>query len=467
MKPNILFITTDQQRPELGCTGHPCLRTPHLDQLSTEGILFTQAYSDCPICIPARTTMITGMQSHVYGMPSFALRYRIERDRTLLLGSLMTKAGYQTRLIGKTHWHTEPDFRAGFECVLEGGVRNKEIIRSYGQLPATGIGTNELSPMLSNCPEEIQHTNWCISKSIDFLEDERDSSQPFFLWVSLVEPHPANEVSEPYYSMYDSEIIPDPVFPEWAEEDRCPYAIRQLRIGNAHAAMTDNAKRKARAVYYGKTTHVDHQLGRLLGALMKKGIWNSTAVFFTSDHGEHLFDYGTCFKSSFLEPTARLPFLVRFPPSMSTLRGTRSQALIELADLLPTFCDIAKIDPPNDITGKSIMPLVSGTVKHIRDFLHGQIDNSHMFHDGRYKYLYFADDGSELLFDKAVDVMDEVNLAHDTHLLNPIKQRFIEHLQHERSNHLSGGKLLNLHKKITPEDRRNVISWMGLTLAGR
>ena len=468
MRPNILFITTDQMRPDmLGCAGHPCIRTPHLDMLATEGILFTRAYTDCPVCIPARTTMITGIQSHIYGMPSFEPGYRIQRDKDKFLGSLMTKAGYQTRMIGKTHWHTEPDFRAGFETLIATKVRHMEHLRKYENMPSSGIGANELTPTLSTCPEEMQDPNWCIQKSIDFFEQEHDSSQPFFLWVSTEDPHPSNIAREPYYSMYDNEDIPNPVSPEWAEKETCPYAIEQIRLANAHENMNEKERRKAQGVYYGKVTNIDHQLGRLIGLLIAKGLWDNTIVVFTTDHGEHLFDYGTCFKTTFLDSSGRLPFLVRFPENMKTMRGVTSDALIELADLLPTFCDIAGADTPEDVTGKSLMPVIMGEKDSIRDSMHGQIRNSHMFIDGNYKYLYFVDDGVELLFDKSSDPMDEFNLAGDEDLLKPIRERFIKHLEEEKNAHLENGKLLNLNKTIGEDEKYSVVSWKGLSSIGR
>ncbi len=165
-KPNILFVTTDQQRADsLGCEGHPCVRTPHLDLLAAEGVRFTQAYSDCPVCIPARTTLVTGLQSHRYGMPEYSESYRIERDRELFLGSLMTAAGYQTCLIGKSHWHTEPHFRGGFETWVrfEGFERERREKVPRGAWP--GIGGNELSASLSPFPPELCTTNWAVTKA--------------------------------------------------------------------------------------------------------------------------------------------------------------------------------------------------------------------------------------------------------------------------------------------------------------
>jgi len=461
-RPHIVLITSDQQRGDsLGCMGHPCVRTPHLDMLATEALRFDQAYTDCPICIPARTTMVTGIQSHVYRRPDFAPRFRIDRPREQFLGALLTRAGYQSRLVGKTHYHTDPSFAAGFESWVSWKQLGRDA-RRLGAAPApTGIGGNEMSPLLSTGRQELQSTNWAVSRSIEFLED-REQDRPMFLWTSLIDPHPPNVIHEPYYSMYDAAPVPEAVFGDWAADETCPVAIRKVRYGNAHAHMRPDEARKARGVYYGLITNIDHQLGRLFGTLMRLGMWDDTVILYTTDHGEHLGDHGMYFKGTFLEGAAHIPLLVRCPKWMQAQRGASTGALAELADLLPTLCDITGAEVPPDVTGRSLLPLLRGQVDAVRDDLHGQIGNQHMFHDGKYKYLYFADDGRELLFDKAADPLDERDLSGDEALTASLRDRFCAHLQAEGSEHLVDGELVNLHQRITHDDETNVIGWMGL-----
>jgi arylsulfatase A-like enzyme len=323
------------------------------------------------------------------------------------------------------------------------------------------IGVNEMTPMLNTHPKEFTHTDWTVQQSVDLLED-LEKGRPFFLWTSLIDPHPANQVHEPYYSMYNDEEIPEPVLPDWSQDERCPWVIRNIRNGNSFWSMNENERRQMRGVYYGMVTNIDHQLAHLFGALMRQGLWDNTVVVFTTDHGEMLGDYGTCFKGTMLDPSARLPFLVRLPQRMKPKVNTRCRALVELADLLPTFCDIAGVDPPEDVTGRSILPILRGEADHIRGELHGQIDGSHLFHDGRYKYLYFADDGRELLFDKENDPLDEYDLAGEAELVEPIRRRFKAHLASEGHAHCQGGQLLNHGRTDADIDPSNVIGWMGL-----
>ncbi len=461
LRPNIVLITSDQHRGDaMGCYGHPCVRTPHLDIIAGEGIRFDQAYTDCPICIPARTTMITGIQSHRYGQPNFASDHRIERVRPDFLGSLMTAAGYQTCLIGKSHWHTPSSFRGGFETWIPFGRLASEKQAAVQELGMHGIGVNELAPTLSPLPAHLNSSNWAVSRAVEFVE-EREREQPFFLWLSMIDPHPPNVIHEPYYSMYDKDEIPEPVHPEWANGLRCPVALGKIRCGNSHATMTPTHIRKARGVYYGMISNFDHQLGRLFGTLMREEQWDKTVIVYTSDHGECLFDYGTCFKGSFLEPATRIPMLMRFPKSMGIQGRKSSRALVELADLLPTFCEIAGARMPSDVTGCSLLPHLRAEAREVRQQLHGQIGRQHMFLDGRYKYLYFCDDGADLLFDKEADPLDEHDLSGDRALVKPIRNAFIAHLEAEGHEHVADGELEAGSARVTEEDRTNISGWMG------
>lgn len=442
-RPNILFITSDQHRADsLGCYGHPCVQTPHLDQLAYEGMRFTNAYSNCPVCIPARTSLITGIKAHRYGKPSYAEDYRIVRSRKDFLGSLITDAGYQSCLVGKTHWHTEPTFRAGFEQVVwMSKLRKQELIEQGRAFNPTGIGFNEITPTLSKTPSHLHSTDWIVDQCIEFLET-RECQQPFFLWASFTDPHPPFVIHEPYYSMYDSDDIPEPAISEWSrDESRCPYSHYMNQWLTKANTLSSRQIRKARAVYYGMITNIDHQLGRLFGKIMHDGDWENTLVVYLSDHGEFLGDHGTARKSSFLEAAANVPLIIRPPLNMAFEPGGLSDALVDLTDVLPTFCDFAGANIPEDIDGKSLMPLLKADCDGIHKQMHGNIDGTHMIHSGRYKYIYWSEDGKEMLFDTVCDPCDMHPIYGDK--LKQMRQKLIDHLKEERHEHLVNGELLN------------------------
>ncbi len=462
-KPNILLITSDQHRADsMGCYGHPVVQTPHLDQLAHEGMRFDAAYADCPVCIPARTTMITGRRAYNNGITRYAADERVERERGDFLGSLVTEAGYQTHLVGKTHWHTEPSFRAGFESVTWQSLMRKEHLTRLGQpMGQYGIGNNELTPMLSRIPPELQLTGWSCERAVEFLQ-LREREQPFFLWLSIQDPHPPFLIHEPYYSMYDDCPIPAEIESEWSgEEELCPRYHRLLQGEMKTGVMSPAQRRKMRSVYYGMISHMDHQISRVFGTLMYQGDWEDTLVIYTSDHGEFLGDHGAGKKTSFCEASARVPFLVRPPkswreePGVAKGLGGSSEAMVELADLLPTICDAAGARIPDDVDGKSVLPIVKGETEKTKDFIHGHINETHMYRDEEYKYVYYADDGSELVF-QVDDRDDETALAvrgptgsrGDLALLDRYRALFVELLAEEGHPDLdSKGNLRNLGLK--------------------
>lgn len=462
-KPNILFITTDQHRGDsLGCSGHRCVQTPHLDQLFHEGVNFTNAYADCPLCIPARTTILTGIHGHNYGCCDWRPDFRIDFPREKFLASMLTRAGYQTELIGKTHWQLDPSDRAGFEHVISYERLYEQRRRELGRpgFDYEGLGYNELYPTLCTVPRHLHGTDWVIDRGLEFLE-HRQKNQPFFLWISVHDPHPPLIAYEPYFSMYDRADIPDPVLPDWLDTEECPKWLHDHRWMFNPGPMSPSRVRKARSVYYGMITYVDHQINRLFGRLMGNGLWDDTVVVYASDHGEQLGDYHDVHKSSFYEGSARVPLLVRFPGRYGYPVGQQNVGLVELADLYPTFLQISGCDIPEGIDGRSIMPLVDGTAGSVRDFLHGQHNHSHMIRTPTHKYLYFAEDGAEQVFDMTGDRRDDRNLAGDRTITDRLRKTLTDHLIAEQNTDAANGKLLNEGRVREPVERLRAINPLG------
>ncbi len=463
MRPNIILITSDQHRADtMGCAGHPCVRTPHLDRLAAMGTRFTRAYADCPVCVPQRTTWVTGRQAHVNGAPFYSETHHIQRDPSQFLGSLITSAGYQSILIGKSHWHTDPDFAGGFERWIP-FTQLAEKIKEHTGRPGvnySGLGYNEINPSLSYLPPGLYSTDWAVDQALRVIE-QRDFQRPLFLWLSLTDPHPPNVIHEPYYSMYRNagEEIPPPISADWCENLPLDLASRWLPFPR----MNPQELRDARAVYYGKITNIDHQLGRLFGALEWNGIWENSLVVYTSDHGEMLGDFGGSAKSCFLDAAARVPLMVRAPTSAGVGPGALISTTVGMDDLLPTLCDYAEATPPEDVTGQSWRPLLEGREGYRREFFHGHIDDSHLYYDGRYKYLYFCQDGAELVFDMDSPEGETRDLSSDKELVARLRSALEKHLRDENHPHCESGRLLN-RNVARPSDRelraRNVTGWI-------
>ena len=445
-RPNIVLITGDQHRADtLGCAGHPCVETPHLDLLAYQGTRFTNAHADCPVCIPARTTLITGRRAHENGKAEYGADYRLDRDRRDILGSLLTEAGYQTELVGKTHFHSEPDFRAGFEHVTWfASLRRQQMLESGKPGLQAGLGYNASHTALSPFPPHLNQTNWAVEKACDFLET-RERSQPFALWVSTNDPHPPYFIHEPYYSMYEHRDIPEPVVADWVGTDAEPINHFVQRHQLNKGPMTPAEVRAMRRVYYGMVTNLDHQVGRLIAQLEYLGDLDDTLIVYTADHGEALGDHGAVAKRSFLSCSAKLPMIVRPPKTWGLQPGQVCDGLVEWADLLPTLCDAAGARVPDDVTGRSMLPHVRGESATVGGHvMHGHIESRHMLHDGRYKFIYDTDDGSEQCFDTRDDP-DDLHPLTGEHP-GRLRKILIEHMTAEGHEHVADGKLLNRGK---------------------
>ncbi len=449
----------------MGCAGHPAVRTPHLDQLAREGIRFTRATTECPVCIPARTGLLTGIHPAIYGMPSYADAHRFERPRDQLLGSLMTRAGYQTVLVGKRHWHRDPSCTGGFETVIpiERCKRQQSLAAGGWGFPS-GTEANELSPSPFPLSQDLYSTNWITDRCCEVFA-ERDETRPLCLWASYVDPHPPLAIHEPYYSMYRHQDLPTPVTADWVDSEDCP--LDHLEHALAWGGRLGPAElQDAAAVYYGMITNLDHQLGRLFGMLQTMGILDNTLILYTSDHGEMMGDHGDAAKSSFYHSASDIPFIVRPPKSWEVKPGQEHPALVGLTDLLPTLCHTAGVTPPEDVSGRDLTPIVRQGADRVRDSFIGAIDGRYLVENGEHRWLYHVADGKEQLF-RTDDRYEEQPLPCDAQTTGPFRQELIRFLSNAGSPDIVDGDLRNDHRTPPPLNELRARNLLGLPAAGR
>jgi len=446
-RPNILLITTDQQRFDtIAALGNRHIHTPHLDWLADEGIAFTRAYSDAPVCMPARATIMTGKHGFNSGLTGNQTSFS-PMQRYPTLPALLTRAGYQTRAQGKMHFHP---MRAhyGFEYVELPMEYYRECRRhpQCGLPKEHGVGENEMTPVISTVHELHSLTNWTVRRSIDFLET-RDDTRPFFLWTSFTKPHPPWDPCANYWALYQGRPVPDPVFGDWsASLEKMPQGfLAPTYLLNNAWRMSPEQLRDARRAYYACITHIDYQLGLLFARLREMGLLRNTWIVFTTDHGEMLGDHHMGAKSVFLEGSAHIPLLIR-PPADSwdpkPHAGKKVETLVTLADLLPTLLAIAGVTPPADLDGADLMSFVDRPDVE-RDF-YGVCDSYYCLIRGRRKYLWAARGGEELLFDLERDPMERENLAGTAAAsgeLAELRRELIRRMAAHNSRHVADGRL--------------------------
>lgn len=407
-QPHILLITTDQQRHDAtGVTGPAFLRTPHFRHLCSQGVRFNRAYADCPLCVPSRTTIMTGQPAYVHGLSENGpTRGVIDRARSLptVIGDL----GYQTAAIGKMHFGPQRT-RHGFdEMVLPDDYYREQGKAGHEQQPMRhGLGQNEFFPGMATVPEAQTLTAWTAEQCVDYIRYRRDPDVPFFLWCSFSKPHPPFDPPEPYYSMYLNSDIPEPVVDDWSRSDDCPIAFRRFIERRGTDLLSPEVIRAARAAYYGLITQVDYNMGRIFGALQESGLLRDTLILYASDHGEFLGDHQCGAKSFFHEASARIPFVLRLPQSKGTVPVNRvDERLVTLADIYPTLLRAAG-GQPEQTHGRDLIGLLKGEVEARQTVvgLKGLADSpEHLsITDGLWKYMYYPEGPSEQLFDLKTD----------------------------------------------------------------
>ena len=432
--PHLLLITTDQQRFDtVACAGNQRIWTPHLDWLCDGGVRFDNAYSDCPVCLPARTTLMTGLHAWRHGVMSNRWVEGACTPDGSLAGRL-GRAGYQTRLVGKQHHGPGIRHLMGFDAQEE----TADYFRFYHQHPqlgtprAGGLGMNEHVPGIDTVGEEHSLSHWAVRRSIDFLET-RDPSRPFFLWLSFHDPHPPFVPCASWAQQYAQAEVPAPWRGDWSRTaDAVPAGFQAVTRELSMTQRLDAERiRQARRAYYALISQVDAHLGLLFGWLGELGLMQDTWIVFTSDHGEMLGDHHLGGKCVPFEGSARVPLIVRpaaSPRQLHPLRGSTSDALVCLADIMPTLLNLAGAPVPDGLDGLDLMAAQTDTAR--RERLFGSCGGYlHYLKEGTLKYCRETLDGRELLFDLATDPHEERDLSASHPALSRLRRLLEEHLQ--------------------------------------
>ncbi|MEZ4679310.1 MAG: sulfatase-like hydrolase/transferase [Caldilineaceae bacterium] len=222
--------------------------------------------------------------------------------------------------------------------------------------------------------------------------------------MSFHRPHPPLDPPEYYLNHYRHKPLPPPIMGDWAATQK-PVRGLDSPVPTSQAEIE-----LAQRAYYAQMTHIDHQLNRMFMALYEFGVLTNTAILFTADHGEMLYDHNLVAKAQPFDGSARLPFILRLPKS-ADYQATQKEvtAVVELRDLLPTFCDLAGVVVPEQIDGRSILPLCRGENGGWRGYLHGEHTSgaeggaNQWLTDGHEKYIWFTQTGRELFFNLDVD----------------------------------------------------------------
>lgn len=457
-RPNILLIVSDQHRGDaLGYAGHPIVQTPYLDHVAASGSHFTNAYSACPVCVPARRTLMTGATPAHHGV---TMNYDTRLDLPTMPGEL-ARAGYQTHLCGKLHLYPiralhgfmSADWADSPAQWVLGRYRNdyQRFLAAQGHFGpdqgyAHGMSGNGYIARPWHMEERLHFTNWVTESALGFL-DRRDPTMPFFLKVSYFAPHQPCTPPAYYFDKYMQMEIPEPEVGDWARVHDAP--VRGMDVNAWRISLDRDPYRRMCAGYYGSIEHIDHQIGRLFRHMPA-----NTVVIYTSDHGEMLGQHQMMRKRVPYEGSAKVPFLVKLPKRAGIAQGRAVSAPVELMDIMPTVLDLAGVDCPETVDGRSVLPLIRGDATEWRDHIHGECaaigslkSGMQYVTDGRRKYIYYPGRDEEQFFDLEADPREMHNLIDDPARGGEVslwRQKLIEELADRPEGFVRDGRLVPL-----------------------
>jgi arylsulfatase len=418
-QPNVLLVTVDHWFGRLlGCAGHPVIKTPTLDSLAAAGVRYRRAYSESPVCVPARRSIMTGTAPRDHGDRIF--QQDLPMPSLPTLAQTFRDAGYQAYAVGKLHVFPQRS-RIGFDDVLlsEEGRSQWGVADDYerylaahgyaGQAFAHGMSNNQYTVRPWHLPEDMHVTHWAAQQMSETII-RRDPTRPAFWYLSFTAPHPPLVPPAEYLAMYSLEEIDEPRRGDWVHQtDGLPVQLRRRQHEDSPIGLHEVDLRAAKRAFYAQCTYVDHQLRVVIGTLREQGLLDDTVIMFTSDHGDMLGDHDLWAKRTFYEKSANVPMIVVPAAGDSRLEpGATSSALMGLQDVMPTLLDLAGVQTPGSVQGRSVL-------RADRTCLNGEYgegaEATRMAHDGRLKLIYYPMGNVRQLFDVDEDPWDEHDLA--------------------------------------------------------
>jgi len=416
MPSNLLVIMSDEhQARAMGCAGHPFVQTPHLDALAERGMTFTDAYTPCPICVPARAAFAAGKYVHQTRLWDNAMPYTGNPPGW---GHTLQGAGIPVESIGKLHYRHDED-PAGFDVehipmqVANGVGMVWASIRKEDQrvkMPSRMLG-DYIGPGSSKYTE---YDEAVVNRTIRWFEERKASGdqRPWCLFIGLVAPHFPLVVPKEFYDLYPADSLPPVKLHPSTGYRRHPWVEKQNAMADSESMFENSGERlSAMAAYYGLCSWLDHNIGRVLEGLADAGLAETTTIVYTSDHGDNVGARGLWGKSNLYQESVSVPMIMAGP---ETPKGT-SDTPVSLLDLSATIPAHFGLDFTCE--GRPLQEIAAEPADLQRPIFSeyhaaGAVSGGFMLKKGRWKLNHYIDYPPEL-FDLDADPEELNDLAGD------------------------------------------------------
>ncbi len=459
---NVLLVTVDHWPGRLlGCNGRADLLSPTIDNLARCGIRFTNAYSNTPVCIPARRELMTGTSARTHGDRTHS--HFLEMPDIPTIAQTFRDNGYQAYGVGKLHVYPQRS-RIGFDDVIlnaEGRrvrfpheMRQDDYTRYLAREGCAGLehahamSNNDYSLRPWHLPEETHQSAWTAREMSEQIL-RRDPTKPAFWYCSFAAPHPPIVPPQAFIDMYKDVEIEWPFVGEWATPvQELPYCLQYYE--SVWDAKTEKLIRDARKGFHALCTQVDYYLKLVIGTLREEGELDDTIIAITSDHGDMLGNHGLWAKNLFYEDSTKVPFIIVPTLDSDDLGYDRTDdRLVELKDMMPTLLDMCGLPIPTSVEGLSLVD-----EKNSRQCVYGELweDDraTRMIRTATHKLIYYAVGNTVQLFDMEKDpneLKDVSDAPEYREVRNDLTQKLVSELYGGDTKWVSDGKLVGLPDK--------------------
>ena len=403
----------------LGASGNAVISTPNLDFLARHGCLFKHAYTASPSCLPARASLMTGLnQWHTGVLGMGAGQGPIPNDFPHTLAGTLQDDGYYCHLVGKGHFNPQRTSMGFHSQELDESGRmassdHRQWFKQQAPESVTpddhGVNWNSWHARPWHTEEYLHPSAWTMSRSLAFIEEQQEKNEPFFLNISFARPHSPYVPPAHYFNKYNNSELPEPYIGEWSTMHDDPQTAADPNAWRGN--MSDADIHNARAGYYGEISFIDTQIGRLLNYFNRNpDLAENTWILFSSDHGDMQGDHHLWRKTYAYEGSTHIPFILCPPIGGAASKRNEAHEVVELRDVMPTLLEIAGTSGPDYMDGQSCLSLIDDAADDWRDYIHGE--HCMCYHpdqemqyvtDGKRKFVWLPQIEVEQFFDLEQD----------------------------------------------------------------
>jgi iduronate 2-sulfatase len=409
-KPNVLFISIDDLRPELRCYASPQVKTPHIDKLAASAMIFNRAYCQVAVCGASRASLMTGILPTATRFTSYKTRADEDTPGAKTLPQTFKEAGYVTISNGKIfHNHNDANERSWSEPAWRPEVGHAKSFdpETTARLSARKRGRIFESP---DVPDDAYGDGKVAEKTIQDLRRLAESDKPFFLGCGFIRPHMPFYAPKKYWDMYERdkiEIADNRYRPKDAPADlRGSGEFRYYHLAD-YKEGSEAFHRMMRHGYLASVSYVDQLVGNVLAELERLELADDTIVILWGDHGWHLGEHDFWGKHNTMHLATRVPLIIRVPGK----KAGRTDALVETSDIFPTLCGLADLKPPTTVQGRSFAGVLDQPDKPFRDVVYNRFGRGDAVITERYTYTRYRGSESRMLYDLNTDPSENKNLA--------------------------------------------------------